>query len=375
VGDFNAMSLSPATERALELCYEAITWPNRWTAALDDLAHAMGARACLILPHDVNDRQYGVVGSSETQKLHELWQRNLDWVKPVYEPRGDPYVRRGVEAVTMAQLFTDEEVRQSRFHQEIARPAGLLQWASGIFSAEGRDWCLPFFRAAEPFAPATCDTMAEVSRRVARIVALSEKISRSSAESEIRTLDGIGCAALLIDRHGLVRSANRGAEDFFCSEFGIRHGRLWTASSASLARLDRFMVEIEFCRSNNLPFPAPVVVARSGIPWLLVEAMPVSSASLEIFDGSRAIVVISDLTRTSITDTALLSMVFGLTNAEARLTAALCEGLDLYAVAANFGISRQTVRGQLKSVFAKTGARRQAELVARAAHIRNIVRH
>lgn len=369
------MVLDQATERALELCYDAITWPDRWTAALDSLAHAMGASACMILPHDVNGRQTGVVRSSETYKMDELWQRNLDWVKPVYEPRGDSYVRRGVEAVTMAQLFTNEEIRTSRFHQEIARPAGLLEWASGIFSAEGRDWCLPFFRPAEPFAPAMRDNLAEISRRVARIVALSEKISRTSAESEIRTLDKIGCAALLLDRHGLVQGTNHSAENLFCSEFGIRHGRLWTASGASLARLDRFLAEIEFCRSSNMPFPAPVVIARNGMPWLLVEAMPVSSASLEIFDGNRAIVVISDLTHANLTDTALLSMVFGLTNAEARLTSALCDGLDLHAVAQNFGISRQTVRVQLKSVFAKTGSRRQAELVARAVNVRYTVRH
>lgn len=368
------MALSLDTEHALESCYDAIASPRLWTSALDDLAHSIGARSCMILPHEVNDRNYGVVGSTEMQKLNELWQRNLDWVTPVYEPRGDPYVRQGYQALIQSQLFSDEEIRNSRYHQEIARAAGTLQWACGIFSAEGRYWCMPFFRGIEPFAPDILEPIAEISRRVARIVSISDKISRSSAEIEILTLERIGCAALLIDRHGRVGHVNRRAEALFCSEFGVCNGRLWTAASASLARLDRFVAELEHAKSIGA-IPTPVIIARGGMPWLLIEAMPVTSASIEIFDGARAVLVMTDLTHLPVADTAILGLVFGLTGAEARLASAICEGHDINSIAATLGVSRQTLRGQLKTVFAKTGSRRQAELVARVAQLRNAVRH
>jgi DNA-binding CsgD family transcriptional regulator len=161
----------------------------------------------------------------------------------------------------------------------------------------------------------------------------------------------------------------------FCNEFGIRHGKLWTAASAGLARLDRFMTEIEHSKSTGEPLPAPVMVARDGGPWLLIEAMPVTSASIEIFDGCLAILVVSDVTQPHFTDVALLGLVFGLTAAEARLALALSMGQDLDSAAAAFGVSRQTVRSQLKTIFAKTGWRRQAELVARVAHVRSTSRH
>jgi DNA-binding CsgD family transcriptional regulator len=180
---------------------------------------------------------------------------------------------------------------------------------------------------------------------------------------------------MLIDKHGRVARANRRAEALVCNEFGIRNGRLWTAANASLARLESFMAEIEQAQSSAGPLPAPVIIARHGTPWLLIEAMPVTSASNDIFEGCRALLVVSDLTRPSITDAALLSLVFGLTSAEARLAAAICEGQDLNGAAATFGVSRQTLRSQLKTVFAKTGSRRQAELVARAAQIRNTTQH
>jgi DNA-binding CsgD family transcriptional regulator len=135
------------------------------------------------------------------------------------------------------------------------------------------------------------------------------------------------------------------------------------------------MAEIELARSTAEPLPAPVIIARNGAPWLLIEAMPVTSASNEIFEGCRALLVVSDLSRPSMTDAALLSLVFGLTSAEARLAAAICGGQDLDAASSSFGVSRETLRSQLKTVFAKTGSRRQAELVARAALIRNNPQH
>ena len=369
------MNLSPKTERAIELCYDLIAAPQKWAGALDNLAHSLGAVACQIQPHELSERPFGQVRSSHAWRIRERWQKNLDWVKPVYEPRGDHLVRQGYRAVLQSQLFTDEEISHSRFHQEITRPVGCLHWACGIFQVEDRTWCLPFFRGSEPFDRDILEHIAEIAGRMARIVSIAEKVARASAENEVTTLESAGCAAMLIDRNGRVTRVNHLAEDLFCKDFGIRNGRLWTSANASLERLDHFMAEIERTQNNAEPLPAPVIIARHGAPWLLIEAMPVTSDSNDIFEGCRALLVVSDLSRPSMTDAALLSLVFGLTSAEARLAAAICEGQDLNAASATFGVSRETLRSQLKTVFAKTGSRRQAELVARAAQIRITTQH
>lgn len=369
------MSLSPKIEHAIELCYDSIAAPQLWTGALDNLAHSLGAAACQIQPHELSQRPFGRVRSSHAWRIYERWQKNLDWVTPVYEPRGDPLVRQGYRAVLQSHLFTDDEIRHSRFHQEITRPVGCLHWACGIFQVEDRIWCLPFFRGSEPFDENILEPIAEIAGRMAHIISLAEKISRAGAENEVSTLENAGCAALLIDKHGRVARVNRRAEELFCSEFGIRNGRLWTAAISSMARLERFLRDIDNAKSIGGKLPAPILIARRGIPWLLIEAMPVTSAGNNIFEGCRAILAVSDLSRPSMTDKALLSVVFSLTNAEARLAAALCQGQDLNTIASTFGVSRETLRGQLKVVFAKTGTRRQAELVARAAQIRNTTQH
>jgi DNA-binding CsgD family transcriptional regulator len=55
--------------------------------------------------------------------------------------------------------------------------------------------------------------------------------------------------------------------------------------------------------------------------------------------------------------------IHGLTPAESHLVGELANGLTLDQIARRFQVTKNTVRDQLKSVFAKTGIRRQAELI------------
>jgi DNA-binding CsgD family transcriptional regulator len=58
-----------------------------------------------------------------------------------------------------------------------------------------------------------------------------------------------------------------------------------------------------------------------------------------------------------------LQKMFSLTTAESRLVRLLLRGDNLKRAAAQLEVSTETVRSQLKSVFAKTNTRRQAELI------------
>lgn len=60
---------------------------------------------------------------------------------------------------------------------------------------------------------------------------------------------------------------------------------------------------------------------------------------------------------------ALLTRLYGLTPAEARLAAVLAQGASLTEAADQLRVTRHTAKTHLKSIFVKTGARRQAELV------------
>jgi DNA-binding CsgD family transcriptional regulator len=61
---------------------------------------------------------------------------------------------------------------------------------------------------------------------------------------------------------------------------------------------------------------------------------------------------------------ALLHRTYQVTPAEARLAEILMSGRDLDAACEELGVTRNTVRTQLKQLFEKLGVKRQAELVA-----------
>jgi DNA-binding CsgD family transcriptional regulator len=58
-----------------------------------------------------------------------------------------------------------------------------------------------------------------------------------------------------------------------------------------------------------------------------------------------------------------LAGLYGLTRAEERLLHLILDGLGLFEAAERLGVSRNTARTHMKRIYAKTGTRRQAELM------------
>ncbi len=62
-------------------------------------------------------------------------------------------------------------------------------------------------------------------------------------------------------------------------------------------------------------------------------------------------------------DQVVLGSLYGLTQAESRLAIEISKGLELKEIALRLGVSRNTIKTQLKAIFSKTGTHRQQELV------------
>jgi len=108
----------------------------------------------------------------------------------------------------------------------------------------------------------------------------------------------------------------------------------------------------------------PIVIKRWDRASVVARVMAVPPAARNPFLGARAIMTFVSLEPKRRPAASLLALAFGLTPAEARLGSALATGTSLSEAADELGISRETARNQLKSVFAKTDTHRQSELVA-----------
>jgi DNA-binding CsgD family transcriptional regulator len=102
-----------------------------------------------------------------------------------------------------------------------------------------------------------------------------------------------------------------------------------------------------------------------GRPPLRIRFVQLDPSSVQaFFAGAAAMVLIEDPAISSVAArTESARAAYGLTAAELRVARRLIEGLTLAEIAAVDGVSPLTVRSQLKSIFAKTDTRRQAEVV------------
>jgi DNA-binding CsgD family transcriptional regulator len=95
---------------------------------------------------------------------------------------------------------------------------------------------------------------------------------------------------------------------------------------------------------------------------LVIRPVPVNEWA-EGQAGPCAAVFVSDPEQRDSASQQTLGELFGLTPAEANVAILLARGLSLADVSQVQNISPHTARAQLKSIFAKTGVSRQAELV------------
>jgi DNA-binding CsgD family transcriptional regulator len=106
------------------------------------------------------------------------------------------------------------------------------------------------------------------------------------------------------------------------------------------------------------------IAASDGQSPFIVHVIPVRGLARDIFSQGVAVVVAMPVDRAAVPSAELLQGLFDLTPAEARVARGIGEGGTIESLAAELGLSRETVRSQLRAVFAKVGVTRQADLVA-----------
>lgn len=96
---------------------------------------------------------------------------------------------------------------------------------------------------------------------------------------------------------------------------------------------------------------------------VIAHLVPIKRAAHDIFAGAFSVLVVTPLAAPQSPSEDLLNGLFDLTPAEARVARSIVDGKTVESLASNLGLSRETVRTQLKSVLAKTGTDRPSELI------------
>jgi DNA-binding CsgD family transcriptional regulator/PAS domain-containing protein len=210
-----------------------------------------------------------------------------------------------------------------------------------------------------PGAITTLDGLMPHLRRLAEGRSLLDR-SRRRAEAAEALIDSMAAPIIETDANGLILFLNAEAQEVLAANDGlmIRAGTL-TAMASMDARALSQAFQSAAAGGGAGGGVLQIERARSDKPWRVT----VTTHQPHPGSPARALVMIADPGRQSggLADTA--RSLFGLTASEGDLAMRLLNGQSPDEAARDRKVSIGTVRTQIKSIMAKTGARRQAELV------------
>jgi DNA-binding CsgD family transcriptional regulator len=241
-----------------------------------------------------------------------------------------------------------------------------LRWFAGVRVAFDEEvWCLSIQRKAEtgPFSESEKHKLVRLAQTLPASAALGKALGFAASATVLQALEAGGSAALLINRQGEVFQMNRLAERMLEYDPRVINRRLTSKDSSATTAFDRTLHELLWRRSGPALSPA-VVLPRQGRRPLLAYPTRIPVVAANAFADAKAVVILIDLSSCKRVSEETLRMAFQLTEAESRVAARLGTGQSVDDVAAELKLTKETIRGQLKAVFAKTQTHRQGELVA-----------
>jgi DNA-binding CsgD family transcriptional regulator len=354
------------TDDLIDRIYESSFVPELWPGILDVLSDIAGARG-------------GVLFAAHSKVLNWTASANLADTFKVYVEDG--WLRRCTRRACWLNharpgflvehdIWKQEELESNPIYRDFLLPRG-LGWSAGtalpmptgdnvVFSLE-RDF------AKGPVERERVDVLDKLRPHLARSALVSARLRLEHARGAADTLALIGLPALVLDQDGAVMWANQLAEslpDFVHWRTSNRMAFLDTAANALLCEAIRETGAAAEPGVQSFP-----VRSGDGTSTKVAHILPVRRTARDIFERCSTVVVLTPVTLSQAPPVELVRSLFDLTPAEARIARSLSAGETLDEIAETGGVSRNTVRTQLRGVMEKTGCTRQAELVSLLANL------
>lgn len=371
-----AVRRPPATrfDELLELVFEGPLESEPWRSFLTSLSRAVGARGSVLILGPPDTADSGLLGFThwpdavDAIRSGELSQSYVERLHAEDPLRGIP---AGV-ATTVASRIPVDRFRTSRFYKEFMAPMGLLyQLGVDGRDSDGFEVRLRAGRGAEAsdFGREEHQLFEDLLPHVRRAARLHHRITWEARQQHLyaQTLDHLGIGVIVLDERGRVRDLNTTATAIVEGRRGLR----MSESGLSAERDDDAAIFQDHVKRLIRGHAAGIdesvamrIRSASDGEALHVVLRTVPVPAWDKGQERPAIAVFVHASRQrDVIRVDVISELFGLTQAEARLAVCLMQGMTLAQAAESLSIARNTARNQLQSVFSKVGVSRQADLV------------
>lgn len=349
--------------------YEAAANPNQWTPFLRRLAQATGAHSAGLVLRD-EDRNIHTVSHSwemdpDLCRSYEQYYHSVD----VWAQRGRPFATGTVLA--SESLCPLAELRSTEVYNDLMVPSHIEHGLFAMVQSDGvslnsvslfRPPSLPEFRAREL---RVLQFLSPHLERAFKMYLQFSEMKAASAGFEA-ALDMLSTGVIFFGTKGNVVLMNRSAlasvserDGLFATRDGLRAER---PTESSL--LEKTIRQAASTLSGKGLWPGgTVMISRRSRPPLRIQISPTRNSVLHASQPIAAVAFVNDPVRTQRPAQEVLRVLYGLTPAECRVALLLGDGHAPRKIANTIGTTDNTVRSQIKSIFFKTGVRRQGELI------------
>jgi DNA-binding CsgD family transcriptional regulator len=368
------MGSAPDFDLLIDAIYGAAGAPEAWPSVTSMLADVIGAVSACLFIWNKQDNTFSLTAPSRRMdpKANALYEAYYGARDSAVAPLA---VKPIGQFMLCQELFSDAYVQRSEFYNDFLIPVGGVRYRAGtrLLEDEEKTVLLAVNRSARngPFERNHMMLLGRITSHLTRAVELHLRLSKFVTREAIFTdvLDRIGGGIIVVDGRSKVLMMNRAAEMTVASgdTLSVRNGKLGASQPDDSNALQRQVADaVKAGAGEGHSSGSVLAIRRRSAPCpLAITIVPLIGCTAARVGAQQqtAALFFANPDHESGLSPMQLKRLFGLTLAEARIAAAISSGLTLDAIAAKYGITKNTVRNQLRSAFAKTDTNRQADLV------------
>lgn len=349
-------------DQALDRSLEAAIDPALWPEILNKVVAATGSFSAHLTPTSVITPESVICTDSMRAGIVEYfadgWHLN-DW-----RLRGVPLLKKSGTARDQ-EYASREHFEGHGFYRFQAKHRLGKSCIIGFTVPPGELLALTLHRTPDNdfYSDEEAAIFQRVGTRLAASARIAQAISSSRVAGMMEAFQTAGTAAVFFDRFCRVTAVTPAAEQLFGPEIDVRNRMLVCHSHGATSAIQnrmRAVISETWLRADE-PSGAVSIARDNGRP-LRVLVQRLGGNLPDLFAHSVGICLITDTRQKQEPNVQHLRALFGLTPAEEAVTVMIAQGMPLREIAERKGISYQTVRTHLRSIFSKTDTRRQAEL-------------